>query len=279
MNDLELEKIEIKLLLNAINQYYGYDFTNYSFASLKRRIESFIAHHNYRYISECISHVLHDNEKFVDFINHITVHYTEMFRDPLFFQTLRDNVFPILSTYPYINIWVAGCASGEEAYSIAILLHEAGLLERSLIYATDLSEVVLNHADEGIFTNESIREYTKNYQQVEGKNNFSDYYITQEKWAIMAPFLRRAIHFLQHNLVHDKVFIDAHLIVCRNVLIYFNRQLQGKVLKLFSTSLVPHGVLALGPKETIKYSDCEEDFHIIDKSCRLYRKNPYDASL
>lgn len=269
----DIEYIEIALLLDAIAKRYGYDFTNYAEASIKRRIESYMIKNQYRHISDCISTLLYDQEKFIEFIYLLSVHVTEMFRDPCFFKTLHERVLPLLATYPFINIWLAGCSSGEEAYSLAILLYEAGLLPRCKIYATDFCSTILKQAEAGVIDTEAMRQYTKNYQLSGGAKSFSDYYVSQGKKVIMANFLRESIHFMPHNLVDDQCFIQAHLVICRNVLIYFNQTLQASVLRLLADSVICKGFLCLGDKETLRYVNVKKCFDVFAEQQRIYCRN------
>lgn len=269
----DIEEIEVQLLLEAINKRYGYDFTQYTQASIKRRIESYIVQMNYTHITDCVSTLLYDEAAFELFVNSLTVHVTEMFRDPDFFRALHNDVFNLLQTYPYINVWIAGCASGEEAYSIAILLHEADLLSRCKIYATDICKVIIDQAKQGIFEKSLLREYTKNYQTAGGNSSFSDYYVCQGKWAIMPKFIRDAIHFMPHNLARDESFIQAHLVICRNVLIYFNQSLQDRVLSILTESTIPRGFLCLGDKEMLHQKKISKCFDEFAEQNRIYRRN------
>lgn len=270
---VEITDIEIFLLLEAIKKRYGYDFSRYAKASLKRRIENYTKNNRYSHISNCIGDLIYDEEKFLDFIHNLSVHVTEMFRNPPFFRFFRENVISILKTYPFINIWVAGCASGEEAYSLAILLDEEKLLSRCKIYATDICPTILKQASEGIFSCQSFRQYTKNYQMAGGKHFFSDYYVTQRDFGIITSKIREAINFMPHNLVAEQSFIQAHLVFCKNVMIYFDKSLQANVLQLLAQSLVPNGFLCLGDKETVQYSVAEKYFSSFNEKHHIFRRN------
>lgn len=270
--DNNREKIETDLLIEAVKRYYGYDFSNYSKAHIKRRMSVFLSKHRYESISEMQHHVLHNPNIFEDFLNNFSINVTEMFRDPGFYKDFREYVVPILKTYPYLKIWIAGCATGEEVYSFAILLQEEALLARSTIYATDFNSKALQKAGKAIYSIDTIKSYTSNYQKSGGKSSFSDYYMANYNSVIINKSLKENIVFAEHNLVTDGVFTEANLIVCRNVLIYFDRDLQDKVLSLFNDSLIQGGYLALGTKETIQFSDINSKFSTISKENKIYKK-------
>lgn len=268
-----IEHIEISLAVEAIHQRYGYDFRNYSRASLTRRFRHFLARTGYHCVGETIPILLRDERLFVSLLGDLSISVTEMFRDPLSFLSLREKVVPYLKTYPFARIWCAGCATGEEVYSLAILLAEEGILDKALIYATDFNEEVLETARRGVYSVESIKAATANYQKSGGVNPFSDYYHAKEEGGVeMAASLRSNIVFASHNLVTDKVFGEMNLIMCRNVLIYFDKVLQDKVLGLFSDSLHPFGHLALGSKESLQFSAVAELFTEIDPKWKLFQK-------
>lgn len=271
-NSNNREKIEIDLLIEAVKRYYGYDFTNYSKAHIKRRMSVFLTKHRYESISEMQHYVLHNPNIFEDFLNNFSINVTEMFRDPDFYKEFRKNVIPILKTYPYLKIWIAGCATGEEVYSFAIMLKEEGLLARSTIYATDFNSKALQKAAKAIYSIDTIKSYTSNYQKSGGNSSFSDYYIADYNSVIINKSLKENVVFAEHNLVTDGVFTEANLIVCRNVLIYFDRDLQDKVLSLFNKSLIQGGYLALGTKETIQFSKINSKFSTISKENKIYKK-------
>jgi len=267
--------IEVDCLLAAITERYGYDFRNYARASLKRRIQNFLVVSGCKYVSELIPKVLHDKAYFSEFLSNMSVTVTEMFRDPFIFKSIREDILPKLKTYSRINIWHAGCATGEEVYSMAILLEEEGLLDRARIYATDFNAKSLATAKEGIYPAENIQLYTKNYLKAGGKSSFSDYYQANYESAKMKDFLRNKITFASHNLISDQVFAEMNLILCRNVLIYFDKVLQNRVLELFSDSLVPRGFLVLGDKEAIKFSVVKDCFEAVNERQKIYRKMPH----
>jgi chemotaxis protein methyltransferase CheR len=269
---VEDEDIEIRLFLEAIYLKYGYDFRNYSNAHMKRRIQRRIADAGLKNISEMQHKVIYDKEFFKVLLSDFSINVTEMFRDPSFYKAFRKTVIPILKTYPFIRIWHAGCSSGEEVYSMAILLKEEGLYERSQIYATDFNNIVLQKAREGIYPIENIKEYTRNYQHAGGNTSFSEYYVANYDSVILDQSLKKKITFADHNLVTDGVFGEMHVIICRNVLIYFNRELQNNVIKLFSDSLSNGCFLCLGSKESIKFSSSSDNFENVIDSEKIYRK-------
>lgn len=268
----ENEKIEFDLLLQAIYQKYGYDFRNYAKATIRRCIRRRLSQSNLQTISEMQHKLLYDKEFFETLLLDLTINVTEMFRDPSFFKTLREIVIPALKKLPFIKVWHAGCASGEEVYSTAILLKEEGLYKTSLIYATDANEVVLDKAKTGVFAIDKMKDYTHNYRKAGGLTSFADYYTARYDHAIMDNSLKKNIVFSNHNLVTDSVFGEMDLIICRNVLIYFNRDLQERVFGLFWESLRPGGFLCLGSKETIRFSSYSDDFENVAESERIYRK-------
>ncbi len=268
----ELEQIEIDLLLQGIYRHYGYDFCNYAAASIRRRILKFAESEKLPTISAVQEKVLHDPLAMDRLVLSLTVNVTALFRDPAFYATMRQKIVPVLKTYPLIRIWDAGCASGEEAYSLAILLEEEGVYDKCRIYATDLNEHVLRKAKSGIFHLSHMREYTDNYIQAGGKQSFSEYYVAKYDHAILDQSLRRNIVFAQHNLVTDRSFNEFNLVLMRNVLIYFNEQLRGHVLNLVHQSLSPFGILALGKRETLRFTSHERDFEELDPTEKLYRR-------
>lgn len=278
MNDKKMptnrdtEKIEIDLLLEAIFKKYGYDFRHYSRASIERRVRQFLAKSDCRSIPEMIERLLKDESFFTKLVRDFSITVTEMFRDPKVYASLRENVVPLLKTHPFIKIWHAGCATGEEAYSLAILLKEEGLYDRATIFVTDFNDAALEKARNGIYTVEKIREGTKNYLSAGGQHSFSNYYRAQYNAVAMDSSLRKNMTFANYNLVTDGVFGEMHLILCRNVLIYFDRELQNRVFKLFSDSLVRGGFLCLGTKETPDFSTSSAHFETIDKKEKIYKK-------
>ena len=272
MNRAETERIEIELLLEAILQRYGYDFRSYARASIERRTRQFLTTSGCQSVSEMIPKVLHDEQFFSRLAQSFSISVTEMFRDPFFYAALRQKVIPLLKTWPHFKIWHAGCATGEEVYSLAIVLKEAGLLERATIYATDFNDAALGKAKEGSYTLERLRQATKNYQQSGGTESFSDYYHARYDAATMDGALRQRITFSNHNLASDNAFGDMHLVFCRNVLIYFNRELQNRALRLFTESLVHGGFLCLGSKEDLQFTEVSADYAKVDDRARIYKR-------
>ena len=269
-----IQNIEIKLLLEAIYQQYGYDFRNYSPAHLKRRILHRMELSGLESISDLIKKVLWEREFFQELLDDLSINVTEMFRDPYFYQAFREKVVPALSSYPFIKIWHAGCSSGEEVYSLAILLREENLLNRTQIYATDFNRKVLDKAKEGIFSSSDMELYAKNYKASGGKIELADYYTAKYGSVLFDKSLVKKVVFADHNLVTDGVFAEVNLILCRNVLIYFDKKLQNRVVNLFSDSLVNRGFLCLGTKESLRFTDQEEEFSLVDSSGKIYQKNP-----
>ena len=263
---------EVEALIKDIHQQYGYDFSGYARASVYRRVKRFLGNRHLQGIEELRGQLFSDSYFFEGFLQEITVNVTEMFRDPTFFLSLRQNVLPILSTYPFIKIWDAGCSTGEELFSLAILLKEEGLLERTKIYATDINQKVLKQAKEGIFSASNIAAYTAGYYASGGKQEFSSYYVSNYGSLKFDSSLIKNVVFYPHNLATDSTFNEFHLIVCRNVLIYFNRELQERVFKLFDESLVDLGYLALGKKETLAMSGIFGKYTFVDKENRIHRK-------
>src|ERR1035437_1446314 len=268
----DTSELEISLLLEAIFQKYGYDFRQYSEAHIRRRVMNRMAMAGLEDISQLQSKVLKDEMFASELLQDLSITVTEMFRDPDFYRSLRENVLPILKTYPFIKIWHAGCASGEEAYSMAIIMQEEGLYDRTTIYATDFNQQALNRAKEGIFSNSMMKEYTANYQLSGGKESFSNYYTSNYDNVIMNQSLKKNIVWANHNLVTDSVFAEVHLILCRNVLIYFDKNLQNKVQKLFYNSLINGGILCLGSKESLRFTDFYEAYTELDKKQRIFKK-------
>jgi len=270
--DPELEQTEIELLLEGIYRQYGFDFRSYAYASIRRRLWKRIEEEGLSTVSELQNIVLHDPDMMEKLLLDLSINVTAMFRDPTFYRVFRQQVIPHLRTYPFIRVWHAGCATGEEVYSMAILLEEEGLYERSRIYATDIKEVVLQKAKSGIFPLDRMQEYTENYIAAGGKRSFSDYYIAKYDGALFSPSLTKNVVFSQHNLVTDRSFSEFNVILCRNVLIYFDKTLQARVLTLFYDSLATFGILALGSKESLRFSPYEECYEQINGPEKIYRK-------
>jgi chemotaxis protein methyltransferase CheR len=268
----ELERLEMELLLEGIHRRYGFDFREYAPASLKRRLWRRIRLEGLESVSGLQERVLHDPAVMEQLLLDLSVNVTAMFRDPTFYVAFREKVVPALRTYPFARLWVAGCSTGEEVYSLAILLEEEGLRERARIYATDINEAVLERARGGVFPLEKMQEYTRNYIRAGGKRAFSEYYMAAYDGAQFQRSLAENVVFAQHNLVSDRSFNEFHVIVCRNVMIYFDRPLQDRVHELFYESLATFGTLALGHKESIRFSQHEDCYQELDPLEKLYRK-------
>ena len=270
--ELELEQIEIELLLEGIHRRYGFDFRQYAPASLRRRVRRRMDGEKVETISALQNLLLHDPAVMERLLLDLSVNVTAMFRDPSFFLSFREKVVPMLRTYPFARLWVAGCSTGEEVYSLSILLAEEGLADRVRIYATDINEAVLEQARLGVFPLDKMQEYTQNYIRAGGTRSFSEYYVARYDGARFARELADGVVFAQHNLVSDATFNEFNVITCRNVLIYFAQPLQERVHRLFYDSLAMFGVLALGQKETIRFSPHERSFEELDADERLFKK-------
>jgi chemotaxis protein methyltransferase CheR len=270
--DRELERIEVELLLEGIYRHYGFDFRGYAYSSLKRRIWKRMEQEGIGRISELQDVVLHDAAMMEKLLLDLSINVTAMFRDPGFYAAFREKVVPLLRTYPFIRVWHAGCSTGEEVYSMAVLLHEEGLYDRARIYATDINEVVLQRARTGIFPLEKMQEYTQNYMRAGGTRSFSEYYTAKYDGALFDAALTRNVVFSQHNLVTDGSFAEFNVIVCRNVMIYFDRTLQNRVHRLFYESLSRFGVLALGNKETLRFTEFEDRYEVLDAREKIFRR-------
>lgn len=264
--------IEMRMLVEAVYLKYNYDFRDYTGASQKRRVLVAMREMECETVSALQSRVLHEPNGFAQLLQYLTIPVTEMFRDPEYFTAVREQVAPFLKTYPSLKIWVAGCSTGEEVYSLAILLKEEGLLERSIIYATDINPESLEAARRGVFPLDRMRLYTENYQKSGGKAAFSDYYTAAYGGALFDRSLMENVTFADHSLSTDSVFSETHFVSCRNVLIYFNRRLQDRVLGLFHDSLCHRGFLGLGSKESIDFSSYAERFESLARRERVFRK-------
>lgn len=268
----EIEDLELHLLLEGINEYYGFDFRDYAPSSLKRRVWKCIDEEKLDTISSLQEKILHDRLCIDRFLNTISVDVTSMFRDPSFYRSLRENVLPKLRDLPFIRIWHAGCSTGEEVYSFAIILKEEGLFDKCRIYATDLNAAVLERAREGIFPLSSMPDFTENYIKAGGTKEFSKYYTARYDNVIFFSDLKKNIVWAHHNLVSDASFNEFHIIFCRNVLIYFNTVLQERVHKLLYDSLAMDGYLCLGNKETLTFTPFETDYKGVEEKEKIYRK-------
>jgi chemotaxis protein methyltransferase CheR len=272
-NELTIIRDEdLSLLLNELVERYGYDFTNYAKASLKRRVNRLMVMDRLPSFAELLFKVKNEPDYLPYLVEQITVNVTEMFRDPLTFKTIREQVLPVLATHPFIRIWHAGCSSGEEVYSMAILLKEAKLLHKSLLYATDLNASVIENIRRGIFPLGQMKQYSENYILSGGKKDFSDYYTAKYEWAKFDEQLTSKMIVATHNLVSDRSFNEFQLILCRNVLIYFDKDLQDKALTLFDDSLEKLGFLVLGSKENIRFSKISKKYEQIDHKEKIWRK-------
>lgn len=270
--DDELETIELQLLFEGIYRYYGFDFRNYTFPYLQRRVKHRLQTENLPSISRLLEKVLYDSSLMDQFFRDLTINVTEMFRDPLFFLSLRLNVIPALKNLGQIRIWQAGCSTGEESFSLAILLHEEGILHKTKIYATDLSQASLEKAQKGTFPIAPMQQYTRNYLQAGGKQAFSKYYTVNGDRVQFSPSLANHMIFAQHDLVTDQSFNEFDIILCRNVLIYFNKPLQKQVHNLLYESLKKTGFLSLGTKEGLSFSARAHCYEPIDTKNRIYQK-------
>ena len=269
--DLDLE-IEIDLLLEAIFRKYSYDFRHHARASIRRRILSALASMHVERVSLLQDRILRDPESFTTLLRQLTVPVSDMFRDPAYFRALAELVLPILATYASLKVWVAGCSTGEEVYSLAILLDEAELLDRTLIYATDINPESLRAAEAGVYALDRVPGFTRNYQQAGGRRSLADYYTAAYGGVLLDRRLRARITFSDHCLATDQVFAEVHLVSCRNVLIYFDRVLQDRALGLFRDSLVPLGFLGLGSRETLRVSRHASAFSELSREERIYRR-------
>jgi len=264
--------IELRLLLEGILLQYQHDFRDYSQASLRRRVRQAMDRFQCATVSQLQDRILHEPGVFAQMLQFFTVQVSEMFRDPPYFRALREKVVPVLKTYPSIKIWVAGCSSGEEVWSLAILLEEEGLLERCMIYATDINVDALQIAEAGIYNIERIAQFSSNYQAAGGKRSLSDYYTAAYNGAIFDRKLRRQFVFADHSLATDSVFSEVHLVSCRNVMIYFNRQLQDRATGLFHEALVNRGFLGLGMKESMRFTAQADAFREFAAAEKIYQR-------
>ena len=268
----DLLNIEMQLLMEAIFLRYGYDFRNYSKAHIRRRVLHHLSMSLIPNVTMLLDRILRDRDFFGTFLDDLSINVTEMFRDPDFYKSLKNNIIPKLKTYAYFKVWHAGCSTGEEVYSIAILLKEEGLLDRCQIYATDFNRKVLKTAKEGVYQKNEIEQYDKNYLLSGGSGKLSDYYKSRYGSVIFDKNLSSRVVFADHNLVTDNVFAEVNMILCRNVLIYFEKNLQDRVIGLFYKSLVPGGILCLGTKESIKFSGYENLFEVVDEKQKIYKR-------
>ncbi|MCD2164120.1 CheR family methyltransferase [Comamonas koreensis] len=268
----EIAEIEQRLLLDGIYYRYHYDFRGYAQGSIKRGLEAALTAFGCKTLSQLQDRIMHDPAAFTALLGYLTVQVSDMFRDPAYFAALRREVVPLLRTYPSLKIWVAGCSAGEEVYSLAILLHEEGLLERSLIYATDINSQALRVAEQGIFAIERAESFSENYLKAGGKHSLADYYTAHYGHIVLDKELRRNVVFADHSLATDSVFAEMHLISCRNVLIYFDADLQNRAFELFKQSLCHRGFLGLGMKESLRFSNQAFAFEDVATVEKIYQK-------
>lgn len=268
----ELESVHVKLFLESLFLRYGYDFRGYAYPSIRRRILRLVTLEHLTSIPDLQARVLRDAACLERVLHGLTIHVTSMYRDPEFYEGVRATVVPLLRTYPFVRIWVAGCASGEEVYSLAILLHEENLYGKCRIYGTDISESVVQKAKAGIFPLAAMKDYTANYIRAGGKEDFSTYYAADSSGAVFRPWLRENVVFAQHNLVTDSSPNEFNLIFCRNVMIYFASALQARVHGLLYSSLVRLGMLAIGRRESLRFTPHENEYQALDAKQRLFRK-------
>jgi chemotaxis protein methyltransferase CheR len=268
----DLEQLEIQLLLEGVYRRYGFDFREYAQASLKRRLWRRVYAEHLQTIGQLLDRLLHDPSAMERLLLDLSINVTAMFRDPTFFVALREKIVPLLRTYPFTRIWTAGCSTGEEVYSLAIVLQEEGLYDRTRIYATDINEAVLERARAGVFPLDKMQQYTQNYIKADGSRSFSEYYVAKYDNAQFSRSLVENVVFAQHNLAMDRGFNEFNLILCRNVMIYFDKTLQDRVHNLFYDSLDTFGILALGHKESIHFTPYADRYEEIDTAERIYRK-------
>jgi chemotaxis protein methyltransferase CheR len=273
-----ISEIELNSLLDALYQKYGCDFRQYSKAHLARRISNRMSLSGFDSVKKLQDAAVHHEYFASQLLQDLSITVTEMFRDPAFYIALREKVIPILRTYSFLKIWHAGCSTGEEVYSMAILLKEEGLYDKTTIYATDFNQRALENAKEGIISNDKMKAYTLNYQKAMGKESLGNYYTSQYERAIMHNSLKKNIVWANHNLVTDGVFAEVHLILCRNVLIYFEPKLQNRVQHLFLDSLTNGGILCLGSKESLRFTDVSDSYTDLDKKQRIFKKK-YDLKI
>ncbi len=264
--------IELQLLVDAIYFKYHYDFRGYAGSSLKRRLSAAMSRFDCNTLSQLQDKVLHDSTTFPALMNYLTVQVSEMFRDPGYFRSLREKVVPLLRTYPSLKIWIAGCSTGEEVYSLAILLREEGLLERSLIYATDINADALEKAEAGVYAVDRIAGFTENHRKSGARSSLSDYYTAAYGRAAFDKSLKKHMVFSDHSLATDSVFAEVQLVSCRNVLIYFNRQLQERAVSLFSEALCRKGFLGIGSKESLRFTSHNDAFDELVREDRIFQK-------
>jgi chemotaxis protein methyltransferase CheR len=269
---LELENIELGLLLEAVYRHYGYDFRQYAHASLRRRVWRRVKEERLGSITALTDHLLHDPACMARLLSDLSINVTAMFRDPGFYVSFAEHVVPQLRTYPFTRIWVAGCSTGEEVYSLAILLAEHDLYDRTRIYATDINQLAVDQARHGVYPLDRMQEYTENYIKADGKRSFSEYYVAAYDGALFDAALGENVVWAQHNLAQEGGFNEFQVIFCRNVLIYFDKELQNKVQRLFYESLTRFGTLCLGSKESMRFSAYEDSYEVVDPEAKIFRR-------
>lgn len=267
-----VEELEIQLLLDALHRQYHYDFRHYARASIRRRLVQACSQLGYQSISALQAAVLHDETMLPTLLNYLTVQVSEMFRDPSYFKALREKVIPHLRTYPSLKVWVAGCSQGEELYSLAILFREEGLADKTIFYATDINPAALRAAEAGVYPLDRVRQFTENHQLSGGRSSLSDYYVADYGRAVFDKSLRAQAVFSDHSLVTDAAFGEMHLVSCRNVLIYFDRELQDRAVGLIASSLARQGFFGLGSKESLRFSAHADQFSEFVREEKIYRR-------
>jgi len=278
MNEAELLDIEVTLFLEALYRRHGYDFRNYAKASIRRRVAGLTSLAGVGSVAELIPRTLRDASFLPEILAQLSVPVTDMFRDAPVFQALRQQVLPILASWPRLKIWQAGCATGEEVYSLAILLEEEGLLERTLIYATDINDLALKKAEDGIFPLAGLDDAQKRHRESGGRRPLAEYGVSGHGYFRLDQRLREHIVFAHHNLVCDGVFCEVHLVLCRNVMIYFDRELQARALRLFHESLGRGGFLCLGTRESLRHFESDSGFAVVDRENRIFRRGEEKAA-
>jgi chemotaxis protein methyltransferase CheR len=268
----DVEREDVKLLLDTVLELSGIDFRGYAYSSIRRRVARAVQESGASGVAALHARLKEDSTALPTLTRYLTVHTTSLFRDPVFFSALREKVLPVLRTYPFLRIWIAGCSTGEEVYSLAILLLEHGLYEKCRIYATDLSDQALETARNGVYPLAAMQDYSRNYQLAGGRNSLSDYYTADAESVVLRRALRANVVFGTHNLVSDASFNEFHLILCRNVLIYFGRDLQARVHRLFFDSLISYGFLGLGKSESLRFTEYDHAYEAVDRRIRLFRK-------
>ncbi len=269
---MKLNHFDVNHLILELNKKYGMDFSDYAVDSFSRRLDSFLRDSNFTDLPQLTQRLIQDEQFYHSFVSRISVPVSEMFRDPPVFKLIRDQITNYLKTFTHVKIWHAGCSTGEEVYSLAIILKEEGLLDKCLIYATDINQQALYQANEGVYSKKDIESRQRSYELTGGKHSLDHYFTTQNQFCMVHSFLKERITFSRHNLVSDQNFGQMNMILCRNVFIYFNKNLQDRTLKLFNASLLPNGFLVLGDKESLQFRHLETSFQEIQNKSRIYKK-------